>query len=94
MKCDCEKVFSLILSTNRSPMKTIMLVVDDETCKEYEELCPHSKQEIKQEISLLLKKAARDARAAKLHQLIRDINNGDDTTIMQSEMLVKLLPID
>ena len=86
--------FSLILSTNHLPMKTIMLVVDDETCREYEELCPHTKQQVKQEISLLLKNAARDARAAKLHQLIRDINNGDDTTVMSSEMLVKLLPID
>ena len=94
MKCDCRKIFLLILSTNQSPMKTIMLVVDDETCKEYEDLSPQTKQHVKHEISLLLKNAARDARAAKLHQLIGEINNGDDTTVMCSEMLVKLLPID
>ena len=75
-------------------MKTLLLIVDDETCREYEELSPETKQQCTHEISLLIRKMDSEARCAKLKQIIQDINNGHNLDAVNSELLMKLLPID
>jgi len=75
-------------------MRTILLIVDDETCREYEEFSPETKQLFTQEVSMLLKKVARDARCAKLNKIIQDLNNEDDQSPVNTDLLFKLLPID
>ena len=75
-------------------MKTILLIVDNETSWEYETFSPETKHHFACEVNLLLKKIARDERCAKLNQLIEDINNDRDYTGINTELLMKLLPID
>lgn len=75
-------------------MKTLLLIVDDETSKAYEDLAPEIKQQFANEVSQALKKVAWNARCSKLNQLIKDINDGVDRSGINSELIHKLLPVD
>jgi hypothetical protein len=75
-------------------MKTLLLVVDDKTCHEFENLCPITKQALTHEVGRLISKYSAEARSVKLRQLIDEINNSSDTANMNSEILLDLLPID
>ncbi len=75
-------------------MKMLLLIVDDETCREYEDFSPETKHQFTVEMKLLLKKVATEARCAKLNKLVQDLNKGSGYTSVDTELLMKLLPVD
>ena len=75
-------------------MKTLLLVVDDKTSREFEDFCPKTKQQLTQELCLLIKKYGEAERSVRLRNLIHEINNCDESTVLNPEILLDLLPID
>jgi len=75
-------------------MDTILLRIDEETCKEYENLPHNIKLQLAYEFRSIIKKAATDTKSAKLDKLIREVNDHQGCIGINSETLLGLLPID
>jgi len=75
-------------------MNTILLRLDEEACKEYESFSNKTKTQFAYEIGLLIKKVANDSKSAKLDKLIQEVNSHEGSIGINSEMLLRLLPID
>ena len=75
-------------------MNTILLRIDKETCSEYENLPHNSKLQLAYDFSLLVKKIVAENKTAKLNKLIQEVNSHQGPIGINSEMLLRLLPID
>ena len=84
----------ILLNPNHLNMNTILLRIDEEACNEYENFSHKTKLQFAFEISLLIKKVASDAKSAKLSKLIQEVNEHKDSIGINSELLMRLLPID
>ena len=82
------------MTPNHTYMNAILLRIDDEACKEYESLPQKTKLQLAYEFSLIIKKIAVDTKSAKLEKLIQEVNNHQGCIGINSEMLLRLLPID